>query len=91
MKHLKKIRETDAGSIDFLWFHGFFTYLCDKMKFKLSSIGYVNVGGPNSGMKEFLLNRLSLFHGFEVQATKFTPVVSYLLKKSDRTRYKFMK
>ena len=24
MRHLKKIRETDAGPIDFHWFHNFF-------------------------------------------------------------------
>ena len=27
MRQLKKIRETDAGPIDFLWFHNFFRCL----------------------------------------------------------------
>ena len=27
MRHLKKIRETDAGPIDFYWFHEFFRCL----------------------------------------------------------------
>ena len=27
MRHLQKIRETDAGPIDFHWFHNFFRYL----------------------------------------------------------------
>ena len=27
MRHLKKIRETDAGPMDFHWFHEFFRYL----------------------------------------------------------------
>ena len=26
MRHLKKIRETDAGPIDFHWFHNFFRH-----------------------------------------------------------------
>ena len=26
MRHLKKIRETDAGPIDFHWFHDFFYF-----------------------------------------------------------------
>ena len=33
MRHLKKIRETDAGPIDFHWFHDFFRSLIFEFSF----------------------------------------------------------